>query len=1083
MAHGRTVWTGVAGGLLLALLLAPFPASAASAGTAPPQLHLTEDDSHRETVRLAFPGAGKQQFDLRVGTTWQIQSASVSIRGSETPVDPRAPYAGRSWPSNVHLDLGADQADDWSFGGTMGYQYWFAPDLEQVDLALQAGSSSQVDLVLPPGQVTDARLVVQTPPESAAYFRLAVGSPEAVVWERPLLSFEPGQVVAVPSSVRGLAVGNLDYPFNVFTDVAVAADSQVATLMNNGPQGGMLQSPRSLASGDPAGVVAIARGDIEGNDLPDLAVAGPKETIMVLRAVGGGNFRPAEILPTVGYTPVALVLADVDGDMDQDVVAGTLSGDFVVVRFDAGTERWGAAEAIPGGRGPVNAVAVVDLDGDQLPDLVGANEDNTFHWAKGGTGTFVPQPPIAGKSGGTKSLVAVDIDGDRDIDLIGASGDGTVILATNMGDGTFDKQTPFLVSSSAVGALVAGDLDGDSDTDLLAAGQDGWLHLLENLGFGQMAPSRRVIEVGTTATALGLGDFDDDKDLDVAVGRAGPVSGVAVFLNRRGPVEETVHEGLAPAIQTWLDAQAGTGGQVTVPLHVSADGSAGTVSLLGLAITYNWTARVDLMKALTRFVENHKALADAEGFLRVPVVLSSATPGALEISAIDVAYIPTIRAVIREPRSGAGGEGPTIHGDLPLNLSCRASGDEAVVTGDVRYTWQIHKGSSGPVDLGTGADLAFREARDLGKVGPGTLSPEGFATITCVAEADAGIHIGQLAAATTTVQVLAPLGPELRAEFRASAVRLTEGERLRIIVEVANPSIREATDVEIVVVERLSPGPGGAIRGREVGRTTIDRLAGGAAIEESIALRPAKGPHSYSVELRGAFRTASVDPASIDITVDPAPIGLPIPDSRVAPVVLSVLVLGLLGAVAATTEVGKLGFLTLLLPLYSRLKQEEVLDNEMRGTIRGFVVANPGEHFNAIRDALELNNGALAYHLRVLEREGYVKSQRDGLFRRFYPAGRRIANRKYLSMQQNVILEQIRGRPGITQTEIAKATNTSLQVINYYIQQLETMDLVTVEKEGRTTHCFLRDDKLVMQEENGRYFVEAPPDVEELPYQ
>ena len=67
---------------------------------------------------------------------------------------------------------------------------------------------------------------------------------------------------------------------------------------------------------------------------------------------------------------------------------------------------------------------------------------------------------------------------------------------------------------------------------------------------------------------------------------------------------------------------------------------------------------------------------------------------------------------------------------------------------------------------------------------------------------------------------------------------------------------------------------------------------------------------------------------------------------------------------AAGTEVGKYRLSVLfLLPLYTRLHKEEVLDNETRGMIRGAISTDPGIHFSEIMRRLKLSNGNALYHL------------------------------------------------------------------------------------------------------------------------
>lgn len=161
------------------------------------------------------------------------------------------------------------------------------------------------------------------------------------------------------------------------------------------------------------------------------------------------------------------------------------------------------------------------------------------------------------------------------------------------------------------------------------------------------------------------------------------------------------------------------------------------------------------------------------------------------------------------------------------------------------------------------------------------------------------------------------------------------------------------------------------------------------------------------------------------------------------------------------TEFGKYGFFLLLIPLYTKLFKENVLDNYLRGKVHGYIIANPGDHYNSIRFTLNLKNGALAYHLKVLEKEGLIVSMRDGIYKRFYPAGVRISkdDGKRITKIQRDITEMIRIKPGVTQKELAEFMRVSNQVVNYHIKILESSRIVTLNRVKKETHCFLIEKK------------------------
>ncbi len=68
-----------------------------------------------------------------------------------------------------------------------------------------------------------------------------------------------------------------------------------------------------------------------------------------------------------------------------------------------------------------------------------------------------------------------------------------------------------------------------------------------------------------------------------------------------------------------------------------------------------------------------------------------------------------------------------------------------------------------------------------------------------------------------------------------------------------------------------------------------------------------------------------------------------------------------------------------------RLNQEEVENHDTRSFILGYILGNPGAHYNLIKQTLELKNGTLAYHLQVLLRERKIKKRNAGAKVRFFP--------------------------------------------------------------------------------------------------
>ncbi|MDI6917412.1 MAG: winged helix-turn-helix transcriptional regulator, partial [Thermoplasmatales archaeon] len=169
---------------------------------------------------------------------------------------------------------------------------------------------------------------------------------------------------------------------------------------------------------------------------------------------------------------------------------------------------------------------------------------------------------------------------------------------------------------------------------------------------------------------------------------------------------------------------------------------------------------------------------------------------------------------------------------------------------------------------------------------------------------------------------------------------------------------------------------------------------------------------------------------------------------------------GLILFALAGTELGKYKLFTFLAPLYLKTRKEEVLDNFIRGQIYGYVKANPGVHYNLIKNELNLKNGSVTYHLNMLEKQGYVKSQFDGIYRRFYPKDMKIPSMDVtaLSKMQLSIINKILERPDITQKDIAKGIDESKQVVSYHLKVLSKAGIVRLKRDGRKTRCYVTNE-------------------------
>lgn len=130
-------------------------------------------------------------------------------------------------------------------------------------------------------------------------------------------------------------------------------------------------------------------------------------------------------------------------------------------------------------------------------------------------------------------------------------------------------------------------------------------------------------------------------------------------------------------------------------------------------------------------------------------------------------------------------------------------------------------------------------------------------------------------------------------------------------------------------------------------------------------------------------------------------------------------------------------------------------DELTKGRILGYIEANAGIHFSALRDGLHLANGVTAYHTSNLEKEGKIFSWKDGKNRRyastFIPKAERKAIQNPLSGTRLAILEVLaeKGQVGVDTKEIRERLAISRQLLSHHINELKASELIERNEEKK----------------------------------
>ena len=278
--------------------------------------------------------------------------------------------------------------------------------------------------------------------------------------------------------------------------------------------------------------VVVAVGDFNKDGKLDVVTDNDTDnTVSVLLGDGAGHFAAHADFAT-GAGPWAVAVGDLDGDGLPDVVTPNYTDNTVSVLLDTTTPKSSTLEVaahvdLTVGNSPA-AVAIGDLNGDGKPDLVVANfADNTvsvlLNTTSSGVLSFAAPVDYSTGSGSGPWWVAIgdfNADGKTDLAVADETGNAVSVLLGN-GDGTFGARTDFSVGQAPV-VVVASDLSGDGKPDLVTANYDDSTAsvLLNTAAKGAATPSFATAvgyTTGTDPSSVAVGDMNGDGKKDLVV--------------------------------------------------------------------------------------------------------------------------------------------------------------------------------------------------------------------------------------------------------------------------------------------------------------------------------------------------------------------------------------------------------------------------------------------------------------------------------------------------------------------------------------------------------------------------------------
>lgn len=256
------------------------------------------------------------------------------------------------------------------------------------------------------------------------------------------------------------------------------------------------------------------------------------------------------------------------------------------------------------------------------------------------------------------------------------------------------------------------------------------------------------------------------------------------------------------------------------------------------------------------------------------------------------------------------------------------------------------------------------------------------------------------------------------------AVRLAAPSALASDLNVQMLKLRAGTPYEMVFVIEASPD----LANGTILDASVETLDGRASARFEVIIETAPPP----IELKSLRASDAADPQTVLAATGMAAFAAGIGASALA--------------IVWTRKRWALAFAG----LYARLRPQAVLQHPQRARMADLVREKPGLTIREAQKELGLANGAMAHHLRTLEKAGIVRIVHDGMLRRVYPVGHeRVAPVPPLGDR---VLDLLRHRGEATPSDVAEALGVSRQSVHYHLQKMVRDGKLRARVDGRETY-------------------------------
>ena len=260
---------------------------------------------------------------------------------------------------------------------------------------------------------------------------------------------------------------------------------------------------------------AILYQDFDGDTYKDIMVCG-YDVVSLFIGTGDGKFAAATTFSGGYGWHYSMAAADVDNDMDFDLIVDLSDRDSMYVKFNDGSGNFDSTVAYAAGDRP-NWTCAGYLNADAYIDFVAGNRNsNTLSvYINNGDGSFAPAVSYTNTYPLTFTSLA-DLDGDDRPEILTVSRNShKYFIFPNNGDGTFGTREDnyFYYPTEIMGH----DFNGDGNTDLMIGTIEDYVSIKHGDGSGTFTNGMTKVATGRRVFDIASNELNGNATNDIAV--------------------------------------------------------------------------------------------------------------------------------------------------------------------------------------------------------------------------------------------------------------------------------------------------------------------------------------------------------------------------------------------------------------------------------------------------------------------------------------------------------------------------------------------------------------------------------------